>query len=101
MPRLRVSKSRSSTPTNRSWRFKEIIFMVSGEAHIPALSLKAASQVQRVPETEFRVIHTSTVTVAVLPEAEEVDIEINPPTFRLTPSGQAAQVVSMLTRPNP
>ena len=60
-------------------------------------------RVQRVPETESQGrIHTSTVTVAVLPEAEEVDFEINPAdlkvdTFRA--SGAGGQHIT--TKPNP
>lgn len=60
--------------------FKEIIFQMSGEDAYKYLKFESGvHRVQRVPATETQGrIHTSTATVAVLPEAEEVDIEINP-----------------------
>ncbi len=59
---------------------KEISFSVSGEGAYSRYKFESGvHRVQRVPETESGGrIHTSTVTVAVLPEAEEVDFEINP-----------------------
>lgn len=60
--------------------FKEISFMIEGEGAYSRLKYESGvHRVQRVPETETQGrIHTSTVTVAVLPEAEEVELEINP-----------------------
>ncbi len=60
--------------------YKEISFMITGEGAYSRLKFESGvHRVQRVPETESQGrIHTSTVTVAVLPEAEEVDVEINP-----------------------
>lgn len=60
--------------------FKEVSFMISGEGAYSRLKFESGvHRVQRVPETETQGrIHTSTVTVAVLPEADEVDFEINP-----------------------
>lgn len=60
--------------------FKEISFMISGEGAYSEFKFESGvHRVQRVPETESQGrVHTSTVTVAVLPEAEEVEIEINP-----------------------
>ncbi len=60
--------------------YKEISFMIEGEGAYSRFKFESGvHRVQRVPETESQGrIHTSTVTVAVLPEAEEVDIEINP-----------------------
>lgn len=60
--------------------YKEISFMVSGEGVYSKFKFESGvHRVQRVPETESQGrVHTSTVTVAVLPEAEEVEIEINP-----------------------
>jgi peptide chain release factor 1 len=60
--------------------FKEIIFQMSGEDAYKYLKFESGvHRVQRVPATETQGrIHTSTATVAVLPEAEEVDIEIHP-----------------------
>ncbi len=59
---------------------KEISFMITGEGAYSRFKFESGvHRVQRVPETESGGrIHTSTVTVAVLPEAEEVDIEIDP-----------------------
>lgn len=59
---------------------KEISFMIEGEGAYSRLKFESGvHRVQRVPETEAGGrIHTSTVTVAVLPEAEEVELEINP-----------------------
>lgn len=69
----------SSNPTELGG-FKEISFMLEGEGAYSRLKFESGvHRVQRVPETESQGrIHTSTVTVAVLPEAEEVDVEINP-----------------------
>jgi|TARA_B100001971_G_C18227438_1_gene561504 peptide chain release factor 1 len=59
---------------------KEIVFQVKGDGAYSRLKHESGThRVQRVPVTESTGrIHTSTATVAVLPEAEEVDIEINP-----------------------
>lgn len=66
--------------------FKEVIFSISGEEVYKKLKLESGvHRVQRVPETESQGrIHTSTATVAVLPEAEEVDVEINPQDLEIT-----------------
>ncbi|MFR9166709.1 MAG: peptide chain release factor 1 [Dysgonomonas sp.] len=60
--------------------FKEIIFTVTGENVYGTLKYESGvHRVQRVPVTETQGrVHTSAATVAVLPEAEEVDVEINP-----------------------
>lgn len=60
--------------------FKEICFSIDGEGAYSRLKYESGvHRVQRVPDTEASGrIHTSTVTVAVLPEAEDVEIEINP-----------------------
>ncbi len=65
--------------------FKEIAFGVHGPEAYKNLKFEAGvHRVQRVPATESQGrIHTSTVTVAVLPEAEESDIEINPNDLRI------------------
>lgn len=65
--------------------YKEIIFMIKGDEAYKNLKFEAGvHRVQRVPVTESQGrIHTSTVTVAVLPEAEETDIEINPNDLRI------------------
>lgn len=65
--------------------FKEVIALVEGSKVYSKLKFEAGvHRVQRVPETEAQGrVHTSTVTVAVLPEAEEVDISINPADLRI------------------
>lgn len=65
--------------------FKEIVFEIRGVGAYSRLKYESGvHRVQRVPETEAQGrIHTSTVTVAVLPEAEEVDIQINPNDLRI------------------
>ena len=59
--------------------YKEITFTVSGQGAYSRLKYESGvHRVQRVPETESQGrVHTSTVTVAVLPEAEEVELELN------------------------
>lgn len=65
--------------------FKEIIFQISGNRVYSRLKYESGvHRVQRVPETESQGrIHTSTVTVAVLPEVEDVDVEINESDLRI------------------
>jgi peptide chain release factor 1 len=65
--------------------FKEIVFAVRGDDIYKQLKFEAGvHRVQRVPSTESQGrIHTSTITVSVLPEAEETDIEINPNDLRI------------------
>jgi len=65
--------------------FKEIIALISGEKVYSKLKYESGvHRVQRVPETETQGrIHTSAVTVAVLPEAEEVEVEIDPNDIRI------------------
>jgi len=79
--------------------YKEIIFAVRGDDIYKQLKFEAGvHRVQRVPSTESQGrIHTSTVTVAVLPEAEETDIEINPNDLRIDvyrSSGHGGQSVN-------
>ncbi len=79
--------------------FKEIIFHVVGLDAYKYLKFEGGvHRVQRVPATESQGrIHTSTVTVAVLPEAEESDIEINPNDLRIDvyrSSGHGGQSVN-------
>jgi peptide chain release factor 1 len=65
--------------------FKEVVFAVEGDEPYRCFRFESGvHRVQRVPETEASGrIHTSTVTVAVLPEPEEVDISINPEDLRV------------------
>lgn len=79
--------------------FKEIIFAMRGIDAYKHLKFEAGvHRVQRVPVTESQGrIHTSTVTVAILPEAEESDIEINPSDLRIDvyrASGHGGQSVN-------
>lgn len=70
----------TSVTEGTSGGFKEIIFTVNGEGVYGILKYESGvHRVQRVPATETQGrVHTSAATVAVLPEAEEVDVEINP-----------------------
>ncbi len=65
--------------------YKEISFMIEGEGAYSLLKYESGvHRVQRVPETESQGrIHTSTVTVAVLPEADDVELEINPADLKI------------------
>ena len=65
--------------------FKEVSFMLNGQGAYSRLKFESGvHRVQRVPDTETQGrIHTSTVTVAVLPEAEDVEVEINPTDLRI------------------
>jgi peptide chain release factor 1 len=65
--------------------YKEVVFSLSGDTVYGTLKFEAGvHRVQRIPATESGGrIHTSTVTVAVLPEAEETDLEINPNDLRI------------------
>jgi peptide chain release factor 1 len=79
--------------------FKEIIFTVRGNEAYRMLKFEAGvHRVQRIPTTESSGrIHTSTITVAVLPEAEETDIEIKPEDLRVDvfrASGHGGQSVN-------
>ena len=88
-----------SESANDSGGYKEVIFMIKGDAPYSKLKFEGGvHRVQRVPVTESQGrVHTSTVTVAVLPEAEEADIEINPNDLRVDiyrSSGHGGQSVN-------
>jgi peptide chain release factor 1 len=74
----------SSSPTDLGG-FKEVIFSVQGRGAYSRLKYESGvHRVQRIPDTEASGrIHTSTATVAVLPEAEEVELEIKPDDLRV------------------
>lgn len=79
--------------------FKEIIFTVEGRGVYRALRRESGvHRVQRIPETEKSGrVHTSTATVAVLPEAEEVDLKIDPKDLKIetsTAGGHGGQSVN-------
>ncbi|ACL74642.1 peptide chain release factor 1 [Ruminiclostridium cellulolyticum] len=65
--------------------FKEVVFTIEGKGAYSRLKFESGvHRVQRVPSTESSGrIHTSTITVAVLPEVEEVDVDINPSDLRI------------------
>lgn len=88
-----------SESANDAGGYKEVVFLIKGDAPYSTLKFESGvHRVQRVPATESQGrIHTSTVTVAVLPEAEETDIEINPGDLRIDifrASGHGGQSVN-------
>ena len=88
-----------SESANDTGGYKEVIFSVKGDSPYAKLKFESGvHRVQRVPATESQGrIHTSTTTVAVLPEAEETDIEINPADLRIDiyrASGHGGQSVN-------
>ncbi len=86
--------------------FKEVIFSVSGKGAWKRLHLESGThRVQRVPETEASGrIHTSAATVAVMSEAEEVDIQIDPKDLKIDvyrssgPGGQSVNTADSAVR---
>lgn len=88
-----------SESANDTGGYKEVIFSIKGDAPYSQLKFESGvHRVQRVPATESQGrIHTSTITVAVLPEAEETDIDINPADLRIDiyrASGHGGQSVN-------
>lgn len=86
--------------------FKEVIFGIEGDHVYSRMKFEAGThRVQRVPETEAQGrIHTSAATVAVLPEAEEVEIEIKPEDLKIDvfrssgPGGQSVNTTDSAVR---
>ncbi|MCB0153298.1 MAG: peptide chain release factor 1 [Anaerolineae bacterium] len=86
--------------------FKEVIFQVNGQGAYSKLKYESGvHRVQRIPETESGGrIHTSTATVAVLPEIDEVEIEIDPNEVRIDifrssgPGGQSVNTTDSAVR---
>lgn len=79
--------------------YKEVVLEVKGDSPYSQLKFESGvHRVQRIPTTESQGrVHTSTVTVAVLPEAEETDIQINPADLRVDiyrASGHGGQSVN-------
>ena len=95
----------SSSPTG-SGGFKEIIMLMEGDRVYSQLKYESGvHRVQRVPTTESQGrIHTSAVTVAVLPEAEEVDVDIRPDEIKVDvyrssgPGGQSVNTTDSAVR---
>jgi peptide chain release factor 1 len=91
---------------NESGGFKEVVFAVKGDGAYSVYKWEAGThRVQRVPETESQGrIHTSTATVAVMPEAEEVEVEVDPndlkvDVYRSTgPGGQSVNTTDSAVR---
>ena len=86
--------------------FKEVIFSITGKGAYSKLKYEGGThRVQRVPDTESQGrIHTSAVTVAVLPEVEDVDIKINPTDIKIDvyrssgPGGQSVNTTDSAVR---
>ena len=86
--------------------FKEIVTLVKGKGAFSSFKYESGThRVQRVPETETQGrVHTSAVTVAVLPEAEDVDIDINPADLKIDvfrssgPGGQSVNTTDSAVR---
>jgi peptide chain release factor 1 len=95
-----------STSEGSMGGYKEVVFAVRGEGAFGLLRREAGvHRVQRVPATETQGrIHTSAATVAVLPEAEEVDVEINPQDLKIDvfrssgPGGQSVNTTDSAVR---
>ncbi len=88
-----------SANRNEANGFKEVVFAIEGKNVYSKLKFESGvHRVQRVPETEKQGrVHTSTVTVAILPEAEEVDIKIEPKDLKIeatTATGAGGQSVN-------
>jgi peptide chain release factor 1 len=95
----------SQSPTGLGG-FKEIIALIEGQRAYSRLKYESGvHRVQRIPETESKGrIHTSAVTVAVLPEAEEIDVAIDPADLRIDvfrssgPGGQSVNTTDSAVR---
>ena len=95
-----------SNSPNEAGGFKEIIAQVTGQGAYGKFKFESGThRVQRVPATEASGrIHTSAVTVAILPEAEEVDVEIRPDEIRVDvfrsggPGGQSVNTTDSAVR---
>ncbi len=86
--------------------FKEIVSLIKGKGAFSCFKYESGThRVQRVPETEAQGrVHTSAVTVAVLPEAEDIDIDINPADLKIDvfrssgPGGQSVNTTDSAVR---
>jgi peptide chain release factor 1 len=91
---------------NETGGFKEVTFAVKGDGAYSVFKWEGGThRVQRVPETESQGrIHTSTATVAVMPEAEEVEVEIDPNDLKIDvyrstgPGGQSVNTTDSAVR---
>jgi peptide chain release factor 1 len=91
---------------NEAGGFKEVVFAVKGEGAYSIYKWEAGThRVQRVPETESQGrVHTSTATVAVMPEAEDVEVELDPNDLKIDvyrstgPGGQSVNTTDSAVR---
>jgi peptide chain release factor 1 len=104
--RRRFTVEHLGSSPNEAGGYKEITFGIKGEGAYSVFKWEGGThRVQRVPETESQGrIHTSTATVAVMPEAEEVEVEIDPndlkvDVYRSTgPGGQSVNTTDSAVR---
>src|SRR5436305_11605370 len=104
--RRRFKVEQLGASPNDAGGFKEVTFAINGGGAYPVFKWEGGThRVQRVPETESQGrIHTSTATVAVMPEAEEVEVEIDPndlkvDVYRSTgPGGQSVNTTDSAVR---
>jgi peptide chain release factor 1 len=95
-----------STSENEAGGFKEIVFAVKGQGAYSVFKFEGGThRVQRVPETESQGrIHTSTATVAVMPEVDEVEVQINENELKIDvmrstgPGGQSVNTTDSAVR---
>jgi peptide chain release factor 1 len=104
--RMRFKTETLSTSENETGGFKEVVFAVKGQGAFSVFKYEGGThRVQRVPETESQGrIHTSTATVAVMPEAEEVEIQIEEKDLKVDvmrstgPGGQSVNTTDSAVR---
>src|SRR4249920_1882024 len=104
--RLGLKTETLSTSESEGGGVKETVFAVKGQGAFSIFKFEGGThRVQRVPETESQGrIHTSTATVAVLPEAEEVEVEIDPGDLQIDvyrssgPGGQSVNTTDSAVR---
>jgi peptide chain release factor 1 len=95
-----------SASENEAGGFKEIVFGVKGDGAYSVFKYEGGThRVQRVPETESQGrIHTSTATVAVMPEAEEIEVDVNESDLKIDvyrstgPGGQSVNTTDSAVR---
>jgi peptide chain release factor 1 len=95
-----------SASPNEGGGFKEVVFAVTGEGAYSVFKWEAGThRVQRVPATESQGrVHTSTATVAVMPEAKEVEVEVDPTDLKIDvyrstgPGGQSVNTTDSAVR---
>ena len=104
--RRRFKTETLSTSENEAGGFKEVVFAVKGDGAFSVFKYEGGThRVQRVPETESQGrIHTSTATVAVMPEVEEVEVQIDDKDLKIDvmrstgPGGQSVNTTDSAVR---